>query len=533
MSSNKIYGNRANGEQQGDVYTLPYVVSFMLDEVGYKADRDLSRVSIFEPSCGKGDFVIEITSRLYLSSIKFGFDFETAFKSNVYASDIDEEKMNICINRISSKFHISSGLFCNFFVEDFLLSHHSSVDIVVGNPPYIRYEEIPEKSLALYKSAFQCFYYRTDIYVLFYEKSLLMLKQGGKHCFICSNRWMKNTYGIKLRKLIGTSFQMEKIIDMESIQAFQEDVLAYPSITLIANSRPSRNVEYCKIESPDELYTKKTSVLQMPYGGDWAEMFTKQKYANFQTIQEQGFRIGIGVATGSDSIFVSKCLKGMVEDELLLPCINAQNLKNNQIKWDGRYLLTPYDKYGSLVNLELFPKAQKYLNLHFETLSNRHKAKKNPKRWYTTIDKIDRNLLYMPKVLLPDMSGNSYVFVDDGHFYPQHNIYYITGGTLREMKILAAFLMSAPIRGQLEDITNHMNGGYARWQSQYLKRLRLPVLSNLSETDSTNILSAYEVNDIDLINTIVRAIIDEQESSVHTRRQKGKVHELTLNFEYA
>mgnify|MGYP001177970945 FL=1 len=532
MNLNNIYGTRTKGGQQGDVYTLPYVVSFMLDEVGYTADRDLSAVTIFEPSCGEGEFVIEIVSRLYLSSVKYGFDFETVFKENVFASDIDEKKMKVCIERISSRYNLTNDSFSHFFVEDFLLSHHPCVDIVVGNPPYIRYEAIPEDAMSRYKSIFHCFYYRADIYVLFFEKTLSMLKRGGRHCFICSNRWMKNTYGIKLRNMIASSFRLEKIFDMEAIRAFQEDVLAYPSITLITNQRATPRVEFYKIEAPNEIGKKAPAILQMPFDGDWSSMFTKQVFANFLTIQEQGFCIGIGVATGCDSIFISKNFKGNIEEDLLLPCINAQNLKGNQLNWDGRYLLNPYNCDGSLVDLSLYPKAKAYLQLHYDRLSKRHKARKKPQRWYATIDSIDKKLLTKPKVLLPDISGNSFIFVDEGKYYPQHNIYYITGGTVREMKILAALLMSSAIKEQLGDITNHMNGGYARWQSQYLKKLRLPVVAEISHHDRQVLLENYDNCNQKGIDAIVSHIIDTQRKTKIVTKTKKKAIELTLNFDY-
>lgn len=48
----------------GDVFTKPEVVRFILDQVGYVHTADLSRVSIIEPSCGEGEFLLEIMRRL-------------------------------------------------------------------------------------------------------------------------------------------------------------------------------------------------------------------------------------------------------------------------------------------------------------------------------------------------------------------------------------------------------------------------------------------------------------------------------------
>ena len=64
MNSSNPYGKRRNGGLHGDVYTDPSVVRYMLDLVGYTCDKDLSKVSILEPSCGEGEFIIEIAQRL-------------------------------------------------------------------------------------------------------------------------------------------------------------------------------------------------------------------------------------------------------------------------------------------------------------------------------------------------------------------------------------------------------------------------------------------------------------------------------------
>mgnify|MGYP002727723848 FL=1 len=92
---------RRSGGQHGDVFTSPEVVSYILDLVGYPADKDLSKTSVLEPSCGEGEFVIEIVRRLQESSRRFDFDFEEAFIGNVFAYDIDEAKISSCLGRLA------------------------------------------------------------------------------------------------------------------------------------------------------------------------------------------------------------------------------------------------------------------------------------------------------------------------------------------------------------------------------------------------------------------------------------------------
>ena len=134
-------------------------------------------------------------------------------------------------------------------------------------------------------------------------------------------------------------------------------------------------------------------LLVHPVDENWNTMFpTINDVQPLPTIEEQGFRIGIGVATGADRVFISKCLKGLIEDELLIPAINAHDLKNNTLQWDERYLLNPYTASGSLINLSRYPKCQNYLEANRAKLSSRHISKNNPNKWYATIDRIKPEL---------------------------------------------------------------------------------------------------------------------------------------------
>lgn len=532
-STTNIYRTRNNGGQHGDVFTKHCVVSYMLDLVEYTSNRDLSCVSINEPSCGEGEFLIEIIKRLAASAAQYGFDLNTAFHKQVSASDIDARKVLFCIERIKREFPEIKNPGMRIFVEDYLLMSHEAVDIVVGNPPYIRYEQIPEEKLQVYKQRFHTFYYRADIYVLFFEKSLQQLKKNGKHCFICANRWMKNTYGKMLRKMVACHYSLERIINMEEADAFDEEVLAYPAITLIESHSSNGKTLYAETNNVEELPTLQIKALDAPTDDDWLRMFNSDSVlTELPLIEAQGFKIGIGVATGADKIFVSKELKGVVEDEVLLPAINSKDLQGNNLKWGKHYLLNPYDANGRLIRLEDFPKTKKYFESHRERLTDRHKAKKNPTNWYATIDKIQAPLTWQAKILLPDISGNTFVFVDEGQYYPLHNIYYITRGSLRKLQLLAALLMSDFIHDQLNKMTNKMNGGYARWQSQYLRRLHVPTISDIPDNLANAILTCYYERDIEGINYYTSKIVNHQ--VVHgistTRKKAKKLSYKQLNF---
>lgn len=502
-SSNNTYANRSNGKQHGDVFTSPIVVRHMLDLVNYVSSRDLRNVKILEPSCGDGAFVKEIARRLIQSAQQYNFNASEAFQKNVQAYDIDERKVKQCVAQVKRLGICSAEQ--SISVADFLKVEVQPTDIVVGNPPYIRYEHIPADMLSYCKVNFATFHYRCDLYVPFFEKTLALLNENGKHCFICSNRWLKNEYGKKLRALIATRYALKEIINIEQADAFQEEVLAYPAITLIENVNADDTFNYSECSNINFLSSKLFETRNRPTSADWTTAFIANvDYSAFQTIEQQGFKIGIGVATGADAVFVSAKLPDYVEEELILPGINARNLRGNNFEWKGEYLFNPYNQDGSLVDLALYPKAKKYLESHRSQLSARHVARKSPAKWYKTIDRIKPSLMYQPKILLPDISGNTYIFVDDGAFYPLHNIYYITGHSVIQLRLLAALLMSDFTRQQLASVTNKMNGGFSRWQSQHLKKLRLPAINSITLDDVQQLLHFYEKKEVESINSTLQ-----------------------------
>lgn len=507
--TSELYGVRRCGSSHGDVFTSPRIVSFMLDLMGYTSDKDLSTVKILEPSFGAGDFLVEIQDRLLQSARKYHFDACEVMSDNVYGCEIDTAKYAECVDRLK---RVMPGFTPNKFKnQDFLQSEWDvEFDYIIGNPPYVRYENIPCDAREVYKKKFKTFHYRCDLYVLFYEHCLKNLSENGRHCFICSNRWIKNEYGRKLRQLISTSYNLQYLIDVEKLDAFGESVLAYPEITLISNNEGEGKVKMATANQLNELsLDMPLKERPLPNTSNWDSLFLENGSPEFPTVEEQGFVVGIGVATGADNLFISSDLKSQVERELLIPVVRAKDLTGNQFNWHGLYLLNPYGSDGNLIDLIKYPKARKYLERYRERLENRHIVK-NGRVWYSLIDKVKPNLMSQPKILLPDISGNRRIFVDDGSFYPAHNIYYITGKNNESLIVLASVLMSDFVKNQVKSISNKMNGGIPRWQSQSIKKIRLPRLSDIEIEITNALVDAYHHCDYGKINSLVDEIVYAQ-----------------------
>ena len=521
-----IYGSRSNGKLHGTVLTKRCVVETMLDLVDYNSELDLSKLVVIEPAAGEGVFLNSILERLYKSSKAFKFSFFSAVVHNIILYEIDHKKCEIILQMVVSFFcnkrlkydlkELNKVIRC----EDFLKSDVKA-NLIVGNPPYVRHENIPDDKKELYKKSFATFNHRSDLYICFFEKALKSLLPQGQLCYICSNRWLKNQYGKTLRKYISDSFSFPIVINMESAAAFEEDVIAYPAITIIMNEKPKVHQTTQMIEfdegSVENLHagiidSHKKKLVRISEDGVSTAVAKEFNSQNLIRIEEGGFKIGIGVATGADSIFIIPGLfSEIVEPEILLPIVSSKDLRNGIFDWERKFVINPYlEGKNDLVNLESYPRLKDYLTQNKKALCARHTVKNNAAKWYKTIDRIYPELLSTPKLLLPDFGTKQQVYFDSGKYYPHHNLYYITGQNIDLLKTLGAILMSDFIGEQLALIGNKMNGGYVRWQSQNLRKLFIPNPNLFVAEDREKLKFAFMENNVTLINSIITMISQEQ-----------------------
>ena len=474
-------------KKNDEIFTNITVVHYLLDEVGFVSEKDLSLLTLLEPASGEGSFVLEIVARLYHSSQKFEFDCIKALNKNIRFVELNREnieKLRSNVENFIQNLGYSPQLLEDkiFICSNYLiLNSLQKFDCIVGNPPYIRHELIDSYLKSFYREKFSTFKYRADLYIPFYEHSLALLTDRGKLSFVCSNRWLYNQYGEPLRKKISKEYHLQKLLNLEKAQLFDNQVIAYPAITTIVKREGVDTLYHesndKKIDFKNIIFSKK----ETPSSGEWQNLFVDYdlKDSSLKSIEDLGFKIGIGVATGADKIFIIKKSQNIeIESSRLLPLLKSNALKGNEIEWDGSYIINPYEE-DVLCDLEQYPKLKAYFEEHKEQLKQRHTAKKNPLKWYKTIDRIKSDLQSKPKLLLPDLVTSQKLHIDKGEFYPHHNLYYITHDNIEKLEKLASVLMSDFVQEQLYKIGIKMNGGVPRFQAQTLKKLRILNISEL------------------------------------------------------
>jgi hypothetical protein len=524
-------GNESQ-ESVGAIFTKPEIVELILDVAGYSAaDKRLSEFPLLEPSCGDGAFLTVAVSRLIeserLHTREIDWD-SPRLSAAIRAADINilsVRKAKALVVAALADAGCAHGqakvLADNWIVEaDFLLGEWPNrFEFVIGNPPYVRLEDVPKRVMLRYRELYKTLTDRADLYIAFFERGLQLLSNSGTLAFICANRFTKNKYGEALRRMVADKYHVRNYINLEHTQPFLTDVSAYPAIVVIDRERgkPTRAATLSDIDPETIAVVRRESVGKhtqkrvvshfdswYPNGEPWLTTSGTEHGVldslnrSLPTLEASApnTKVGIGVATGADEVYVLKEKHPEIEESRQIPLLMAANVGNDGLRWSGRFLLNPFadEDDGSLVRLRDYPGVAMYLETHGERLKKRHVARNRPTTWFRTIDRIWPSLQRRPKLVIPDIQGSTVIGYDAGEFYPHHNLYFITSGSW-PLLALKALLRSEIVYQQVRAYSVQMRGGSVRFQAQTLRKVRIPSLHTLSDEVLSRLIAVSECDD--------------------------------------
>lgn len=397
----------------GEVFTRRWVVETVLDLVGYTADRDLTGLRLVEPSIGSGAFLIPIVERLIASARAHGVAL-SELSGCLFGLDLRRKHVDVSRREVEALLFaegmsvteasrlVKTWLVCGDFLLDEI---PGKADVVVGNPPYIRTEDLDDAIEKQYRLRWRAMRGRADIYIGFYERGLGLLAKDGKLCYICADRWMRNAYGKHLRALIASEYAVESVWQMHDVDAFEAEVSAYPAITALANTtqrqatvidtRKTFNARSARAALafvhgdadeaaglawegaclPGWFETKDF----WPTGSPHTIKLLERLQEDFPTLESDGMtKISIGVATGADKAYIIRQDDEIdVEPERLTPIVMADDIRDGHLKPPTKMLLNPWDDEGQIVDLAKYPKFAAILRSH-KNVRTRFVAQKTP-----------------------------------------------------------------------------------------------------------------------------------------------------------
>ena len=465
-------------KKSGSERTPNDIINYMLDLIGYRGQQILGK-TITDPACGTGTFVAQIVDRLIdavpdeeRQNITHIFIDEGCVKAyDTKPSNVFVTKVIIiailanrgCISDIDDVAKLINNL--PVYCRDYLTVHEKT-DYVIGNPPYIRLQNLSNENREYIKENFASATGRFDIYTCFLENGNKNLSPGGKLCLITSNKFLTANYGVGIRHYLSETGSVRKIVDLFDTRFFGAAVL--PAITLCANTEVmDSQVEYIGVKTTDkdaesscdntmELFefieNKMTSNKSYIQFGDKVFEISRSlvsipkggKTWNFSSGDENDIKyfmetkamcrlsdlmeICVGIKTTADTVFVKPMTSDFIEEksfeeDVVFPLIQSFDVERWKITWGeskrDRYILYPHrESAGNMeaIPLSEIPNAAMYLEECADVLKKRtYLMESKTRAWYECWVPQKLSKFRQAKIVTRDIvSHNSFAYDGDG-----------------------------------------------------------------------------------------------------------------------
>lgn len=261
---------------------------------------------------------------------------------------------------------------CADTLEEGLSSSCRGMDLVIGNPPYVAYRHMTERQKAMIRNYAYGKVGTPDLYVVFFEIGLKMLRPGGRLVYITPSTYFHTGAGAPLRDRIAGRRECDILMD---IKGYEADFEAQTSAVITCmNKHQERDyimiLEWSKegvidlgvIKYPELFIEGIISICQAGERRERLRHILAAKNGLNSNIQ-----VSSGIMTGCDEAYFGK-----FEDfiDFMGPyVIKAYKPR----KGEYNYCICPYDSDGTLVPLDKLPKG---IADRFKKYKNRLKSRK-------------------------------------------------------------------------------------------------------------------------------------------------------------
>ncbi|MBR3073679.1 Eco57I restriction-modification methylase domain-containing protein [Fibrobacter sp.] len=324
-------------------------------------------------------------------------------------------------------------------------------DAIIGNPPYVQLQSMGEMSDVYSKRDYSCYNKSADLYCLFYERAIQLMKPNGYLGFIASDKWLKINYGEQLREFLTTSANPILLIDFPGVRVF-DDANVDPQILIAQKAKYNKETLTCtaskkgsafETEVKNKLSLQKFSKEPWKWMEAW-ETSILQKMESGTALKNMPVSIYRGVLTGfNDAFFIDENVRNQLvaEDaksaELIKPFLRGKDLEPWFTCNDNQYMITTIP--AMKIDIENYPAIKKHL-LSFgierleqtgrEYIVNGEKIKSRKKtnnKWFETQDAIAYYKDFdKPKIMYPEITKFQPFIYDDSGMYCNNKAFIIT-----------------------------------------------------------------------------------------------------------
>ena len=281
----------------------------------------------------------------------------------------------------------------DWFDAEYMFGVADGFEVVIGNPPYIQLQKNGGVLRRLYKDAgYETFVSTGDIYQLFYERGVNLLKQStGYICFISSNQWMRVDSGRVLRQFI----ENQNPIRLVNLGAGVFDNVTVNTCILMVNRSSNANVlQASDMRSATQQFPPTEWTHISPESGNtWivlseAKQHIKEKMEAVGTpLKEWGVNINYGIKTGYNDAFVidDTTKRALISAdpksaEILKPVLRGRDIQRYRVQWASLWLIDTHNGYDNIpaIRIDDYPAIKNHLDRFYPKLERRQDKGKTP-----------------------------------------------------------------------------------------------------------------------------------------------------------
>jgi len=363
----------AEKNKYGQYFTISLIADFMVTLISHLKDS-----KVLEPSCGKGVFIDQL--------LKHGFN-------NITAYEIDKT--------LGSKYNFIQ------YISFLSVSLKEKFDVIIGNPPYIRWKNIePELKVELENNELWNKYFDNlcDYLFIFILKSIEHLKEGGELIFICTEYWMNTTHSVTLRNYMCQNGYFTEIYHFKETPLFEKVTASFIIFKFVKSKERKDSIKLYRFKKEKGLPTSEElldrscfELFTIPHfreNNRWilATKEVQEKLIKFETscikpstnlFETELYRIGNycdignGMVSGLDAAFQIKDTKDLNSDEknALISVMKAKDLCPFKNKSMTKYIFIQED-----ISIDLFETKYPHFAEHFKPYKEKLNSRYNYNR---------------------------------------------------------------------------------------------------------------------------------------------------------
>ncbi|EKY3844486.1 Eco57I restriction-modification methylase domain-containing protein, partial [Campylobacter jejuni] len=419
-------------------------------------------------------------------------------------------------------------------------------DLIIGNPPYIRQEELKELKPHLAKN-YKVYKGTSDIYTYFYELGFNVLKENGILSFITSNKYTRAGYGEALREFLLKNVKVLEYTDLNGIKVF--DSATVDTSILCFEKSKSKDNKFKYLALSNEIL--KTCAYDIGLYKDYAEFsqnslskesFTfsdentsalKAKIERIGTPLKEwyGLNINYGIKTGYNEAFIITTEK---RNEILANCkdeaekertaklirkmLRGRDIKRYSYEWAGLWVIGTFPSLK--LDIEQYPALKQYLSQflpRIEQSGEKGCRKKTSNKWFETQD----NIAYYEefekeKIVYPNMNKEFIAFFDNEFFLLNQKCFILShqSNNKKELLYLTALLNSNVNFYYFKQIGAKLGASGYEMSKIFVEKLPIPKINSKNQKIADEL--------INLADEILKA--KEQDKNANTQELENKIN---------